>query len=120
MVSGARSARIEILADPSVSEEDRNHEPEEDIDIGVVRRYRECSARGHKGSEDDVMKGRRRDLSLVLVAALAVAIGYVVGCAVGEDNAVEAAREAFPEVVQGIYDEINAEYGSAVKAPGGR
>ena len=39
---------------------------------------------------------------------------------VGFSDYIIGGRVPFPEVVQGIYDEINAEYGSEVKPPGGR
>jgi ribonuclease Z len=39
---------------------------------------------------------------------------------IGFSDEIIGGRVPFPEVVQGIYDEINAEYGTDVKPPGGR
>ena len=39
---------------------------------------------------------------------------------IGFSDFVISGRVPFPEVVQGIYDEVNAEYGTDVKPPGGR
>lgn len=39
---------------------------------------------------------------------------------IGFSDEIIGGRVPFPEVVQGIYDEVNAEYGTEVKPPGGR
>ena len=39
---------------------------------------------------------------------------------IGFSDFIIGGRVPFPEVVQGIYDEVNAEYGTDVKPPGGK